>query len=193
MCADSGLHLYWRVCCVLLFQGVLDHSLISVWVPYTCADQLLGALRQHQDDHIHRQVSFGYRAVHRPEVAEKTCWPGCLLIKQSSTVITKLVMRATTIDIKVSQVWRYLERQRIFFFSSDCGQGFPKEAIAVAFLIFGGKIFGRSFVFCDIFNERLKFHWDRLKQFKSYRHLMCLGTTHEALWRLNHWWSSGSF
>jgi len=31
-------------------KGVLDHSNMSVWVPYTCADQLLRALQEHQDD-----------------------------------------------------------------------------------------------------------------------------------------------
>ncbi|KAL8614434.1 hypothetical protein ACOMHN_007770 [Nucella lapillus] len=37
-------------------KGVLDHRPMSVWVPYTCADQLLGALQQHQEDHTHIQL-----------------------------------------------------------------------------------------------------------------------------------------
>ena len=40
---------------------------MSVWVPYTCADQLLGALRQHQDDRMHVQVSA---------TAQQTDWIG---------------------------------------------------------------------------------------------------------------------
>ncbi|XP_076451143.1 nuclear pore complex protein Nup160-like [Babylonia areolata] len=37
-------------------KGLLDHNLMSVWVPYTCADQLLGALGQHREDHTHIQL-----------------------------------------------------------------------------------------------------------------------------------------
>lgn len=38
---------------VFSLKGVTSHSPMSVWVPYTCADQLLGALQRHQDDRAH--------------------------------------------------------------------------------------------------------------------------------------------
>ncbi|PVD33582.1 hypothetical protein C0Q70_04839 [Pomacea canaliculata] len=37
-------------------KGLLQHGPMSVWVPYTCVDQLLRALKQHQEDDSFRQL-----------------------------------------------------------------------------------------------------------------------------------------
>lgn len=46
-----NLHILW-------LQGMLKHGPLAVWMPYTCIDQLLGALKLHQSDHTYKQVNW---------------------------------------------------------------------------------------------------------------------------------------